>query len=715
MAFARNVRAMVQQRIGAPGSPGKTIKLNPAPAAVTSGPSVTDVDDDAETEALRRFTPVRTAVIRQPDPAKPESGRARAFYVDEPYVDEPTEAQPREKRAPAMSMVDAGERPVDASGFDQRYEQITVLGTGGMGEVRLCKDRLIGRSVAMKVMHDELAVQPELRERFLREVRIQGQLEHPAIVPVYDLGVDSKGGIIFTMKRIRGMTLDTVLDGIRAGNAELTAKYSRRKLLTAFGSVCLAVDFAHERGVIHRDIKPENIILGDFGEVYILDWGIAKVTSASDVADAEAIELTQDSMQETALGSLLGTPGYMSPEQAVGAIDRLDARTDVYALGAILFEIIAGQTLHDAALPVQKLLSATIRGVDARPSARGARDVPPELDAICVQATAPDPANRYSSARALYDAIERFLDGDRNEELRRDLSKRHSAAARETLSRAENGDGDAQAARSVALREIGSALALNPSNVEALRTMARLLMDVPEEVPPEAAAELQAVSANARRDAARGAANRFLMWLAFLPLALWMGIRHIPSTAVAVVAMLICGGTAFWMAQRSVVDRRHGLALLLLSSVTLGLMSALFGPFILVPGLVATNTMFFAMNADRQARGVVIAAGVMAIVLPFILEVSGVLPPAYAFSGDILQVLPRATEFPAMQTMLCLLLTSTAMVVIPGLLMGRMRDALTTAERRLVLQAWHLRQLVPGGGGGLSPKKTLMPRPEVSG
>ncbi|MCK6593447.1 MAG: serine/threonine protein kinase, partial [Polyangiaceae bacterium] len=278
---------MVTQRIDGegPSSTAKTIAI------------AADVDDNAETEAMRPFTPVRapvrTEVIKQPDPAKPGSGRARAFFVEPP-----------EKRAQAMSIVDAGEHPVEASGLEQRYELITVLGTGGMGEVRLCKDRLIGRSVAMKVMHDELAAQSDLRERFLREVRIQGQLEHPSIVPVYDIGVDSKGGILFTMKRIRGMTLDTVLDGLRAGNAELSARYSRRKLLVAFSSVCLAVDFAHQRGVIHRDIKPENIILGDFGEVYVLDWGIAKVMSGGDAADVEALELTQDSMQQTALGSL---------------------------------------------------------------------------------------------------------------------------------------------------------------------------------------------------------------------------------------------------------------------------------------------------------------------------------------------------------------------------------------------------------------------------
>ncbi|MEO6417977.1 MAG: protein kinase, partial [Polyangiaceae bacterium] len=148
--------------------------------------------------------------------------------------------------------------------FSERYAAGELLGEGGMGEVRLIKDGRIGREVAMKVIRPGHGSRSDLRSRFLREARVQGQLEHPAIVPVYDLGVDPNGASYFTMKRVRGMTLEEVLDGLRKRDADATIEYSRRKLLTAFGSVCLAIDFAHARGVIHRDLKPGNVMLGGF-------------------------------------------------------------------------------------------------------------------------------------------------------------------------------------------------------------------------------------------------------------------------------------------------------------------------------------------------------------------------------------------------------------------------------------------------------------------
>ncbi|MFO0680212.1 MAG: serine/threonine-protein kinase, partial [Polyangiaceae bacterium] len=172
---------------------------------------------------------------------------------------------------------------LDALGREEgaatRYRRTTLLGSGGMGDVHLCADERIGRDVAMKVIRRMRAENPEMLERFLREARVQGQLEHPAIVPVYDLGVLPDGSTFFTMKRVNGRTLSDVLEAQRSGNSTALEHYSLHRLLADFSRVCLAVHFAHARGVLHRDLKPSNVMLGEFGEVYVLDWGIAKLVT----------------------------------------------------------------------------------------------------------------------------------------------------------------------------------------------------------------------------------------------------------------------------------------------------------------------------------------------------------------------------------------------------------------------------------------------------
>ncbi|MEZ4338213.1 MAG: serine/threonine-protein kinase [Sandaracinaceae bacterium] len=292
-------------------------------------------------------------------------------------------------------------------GFHERYEVLGTIGSGGMGEVKLCRDRTVGREVAMKIIRQSDTGSPR-RWRFVREARIQGQLEHPAVVPVYDFGVDPEGNLYFTMKRVRGVSLAEVIEALAAGDPTAERRWGRRRLLTAFSQVCLAVGFIHSRGVVHRDLKPSNVMLGDFGEIYVLDWGLVKLIGRLGAADRGLVDASNAAT--TGQGSVLGTPGYMSPEQLRGEVDRVDQRADVYSLGSILFELLVREPLHPRGATKEKLISVlTTDGARTRSRPRGL-SVPDALDDLVARATRLHPEDRLETASAMSEAIEAYLD-----------------------------------------------------------------------------------------------------------------------------------------------------------------------------------------------------------------------------------------------------------------------------------------------------------------
>jgi serine/threonine-protein kinase len=569
----------------------------------------------------------------------------------------------------------------------ERYERRERLGVGALGEVHLCRDLVMERDVAMKTPLARRGRGARAIARLAREARIQGRLEHPAIVPVHDLGFDADGEPFFTMKRVQGTSLRVVLMKLRAGDLATLERYGRRRLLSAFSTVCVAVAFAHARGVLHRDIKPSNVMLGDFGEVYLLDWGVAKAED-----DDAALALTRS-------GDMIGTIGYMAPEQARG--DRgVDARADVYALGALLFELLTFEPLH-ARMPAVALRSTLHGDYDARPSARVPdAKVPPELEALCVRATAFDPARRIGSARELHEAIERYLDGDRDDERRRALSAEHARRARSLATRALREATGADKDRQRAIDEAIRALALDPSNATAVHVMAAVaLLTDPGAEADQALRESSAVS---RRLIARTGVALFLPWLLGLGVASLFGVRHAWPLVAAGLVTTIAGALAWWRSRNDSVAVTF--AALVACEVAAVLTSAFFGPFLVMPGLLAACALAFTIATESRGTGVreprffrwiALGSALFAYAAPFILEAVGLLPPSYDLREGTLRILPRAIDFPPGLAVPCLVVVNAVLVTVPSLLAIQVCDHALDVERRALEALSRARQLLP--------------------
>ncbi|MBI3206739.1 MAG: SUMF1/EgtB/PvdO family nonheme iron enzyme [Myxococcales bacterium] len=304
-----------------------------------------------------------------------------------------------------------------------RYSPVEILGKGGMGKVVAALDREIGRIVALKTMQDPNPDRSQAR-RFLTEARITSQLEHPNIVPVYDLGAQSDGQPFYTMRVVKKQSLGDVLD-----RPVLREQWPMVRLLGAFVQVCRALGYAHARGVLHGDIKPDNILLGDFGEVYLADWGLAKVHRDSTVR-----QHLRGSQPPPAFGSPTGgTPGYLAPEVALGDWDEVDQRSDLFALGVILYEILTGKHPFGFAMDARALVTAYEKG--AAPPRQISPSCPLLLEDLCMQLMSPSPGDRPKTADLVAQRVEEFLEGAKEKERRRDEARRLCEQATEPMRR----------------------------------------------------------------------------------------------------------------------------------------------------------------------------------------------------------------------------------------------------------------------------------------
>ena len=550
------------------------------------------------------------------------------------------------------------------------YELKDVIGRGGMGEVVAATDTRIEREVAVKRMRGDAT--PEATARFLREAKIQARLDHPAIVPVHELGNDAEGRPYFTMKRLAGTTL---LAGLERGGPI-------QRLLRALVDVAYAIGFAHERGIVHRDLKPANIMLGHHNEVYVLDWGIARVLDTQRRSAPSLDGATPPGM--TAAGAMLGTPGYMAPEQMRG--DDVSPSADVYSLGAILFEILAGEPLHP---PGQRAIANTLAHPTASPlQRRPERGVAPELDALCVEALAEEPAQR-PSARQLAERLQQYLDGDRDLERRRDAAARELANANTAL---ESGE---PSRRRFAAQSAARALALDPSSRAAADLVARIILEPPQEDPPDLVAAFDAEEQQLTKERSRRAVFAYMtMWL-WAPFVFFVKIANWPQL-VALFAAATLMSLLSWLNART---GKVSMPVLLFGAFGLVVaFSRLASVFVLTPMLVCGLLVTLSSSGYfEDRRYVLIGWAVLALTLPLALEMLGVLGPTFQLDRGGLLTWGTIDAGRGTLDFISLVFGQTALGLVVCAFALVLNRARRDYQRRALRQAWHLQQMLPRG------------------
>ena len=564
----------------------------------------------------------------------------------------------------------------------QGYQLGEVLGRGGMGEVIAAVDQSLGREVALKRMRHSDPTGDAVN-RFVREAKVQALLDHPAIVPVHELGEDADGNPYFTMKRLVGTTLHDALAANRPTNP----------LLRAFVDVCFAIQLAHERDIVHRDLKPTNVMLGNYGDVYVIDWGVARMLGSRRTSQlAIPVDSLSPDAGATAAGVMLGTPGYMAPEQMKG--DAVGTAADVYSLGAILFEILAGESLHP--LGKSAVSSTLARPTDSPVRRSPARQIAPELDAVCIAALAEEPDDR-PSARDLAERIQRYLDGDRDLERRRALGAEQLEIARAALAdptrRAEAG----QAA--------SRALALDPESEDAAKLVTQLILEPPSALPAELLESLEESERELNRKRSKTAARSFLAIFLFLPIFVFVqDLRSVPD-----LIALYASATA--MALLSLHNGKTGRTsawLLLLGNFMLAFtFSRLTGSFVLTAALVCGQVVALSTRKDIATRKWPLIVWVMAsLLIPVLLEYLEIIERTWTMTPQGLLTKGMVVNTVRDTDIVFLAIGQTVLAIAVSIFAMSTTKAREEAQRRAHIQAWHMQQMIPRANSQVLPRRS---------
>ncbi len=612
----------------------------------------------------------------------------RATYhrgMDGDSLDEPATVDERPRSSTSPPRADTSQLVAN------RYRLIEVLGRGGMGEVYVARDETMARDVALKRMLDD-APSPDAVERFLREARVQGRLDHPAIPPVYELDRDVDGRPFFAMKRLVGTSLSSILDQLSSGDSEAETRYPVQRLLRAFIEVCHAVHLAHERGVVHRDIKPSNVMIGELGEVYLLDWGVAKVVGLRELTSMR--EIPTASARSTMPGVVIGTPGYMAPEQRDA--EDIDPRADIYALGCVLFEILAGMPLYPRSGP-----KPGTEAVEVRPSVRAPdREVPPELDALVVAATQRERGKRLASAEQLASKVQRYLDGNRDLALRRDIAGKHLFAARAHLAEGGNMRSSisltaAERDPRLAMREAARALALDPTLTDAADLVGRLMLEPPKETPPEVT---RAIHAEALAQARKQTLIGMIAYVAYVIMAFVLLAFEIGDARYAWAMLgLATASFGFSALGRKYTDHQPRLiTVVLLNAILIALVARMFSPVVVAPAAAAVTLMALVSNPLLYSKRKVAASALvltLAMIGPMLAERAGWISSTFFVDNGVLTVIaPSLGSGPYAALGLAVFnVIVVALVAVMGRVRARTEDH---ARREIHLQAWWLRQVI---------------------